>query len=147
MRKQCFKYHHTKPLGEFYRHPRMADGHLNKCKACTRLDARITRAKNDEHYLAYDRERASRPERRSANAARVRQYSREYPERDAAHRAVARAVRSGKLVKPERCPGCGEERPLHAHHENYGEPLRVTWLCPRCHRHHHAVRSYFGEGC
>ncbi|KAA0215788.1 MAG: hypothetical protein DYG94_06485 [Leptolyngbya sp. PLA3] len=143
--KTCFKCHHTKPLDEFYRHPRMADGHLNKCIACTRVDVRLNRALKDEQYLEYDRLRASRPERRADAAARLRRSRREHPERDAAHRAVARAIRSGRLVRPERCPGCGEAKPVHAHHEDYGEPLKVTWLCARCHRHHHAVRSYFGE--
>jgi len=143
--KDCFKCHHTKPFREFYRHPRMADGHLNKCKACTKTDVRINRARRDEQYLAYDRDRASRPERRATSTARVRKYREQHPDRDAAHRAVARALRAGRLARPEGCPGCGQRRPLHAHHENYREPLRVTWLCARCHRHHHSVRSFFGE--
>ncbi|MBL9030287.1 MAG: hypothetical protein JNM80_01090 [Phycisphaerae bacterium] len=143
--KMCFKCHHDKPLAEFYRHPRMADGHLNKCKTCARLDVRLNRARRDERYLAYDRERASRPERRAASAARLRRYREQYPDRDAAHHAVARALRQGALRKPETCLGCGQPRPVHAHHEDYREPLRVTWLCARCHRHHHSVRSYFGD--
>lgn len=146
MEKTCFKCHHEKPLSEFYRHPRMADGHLNKCKACARVDVRINRAIRDEQYLAYDRLRAKRPDRRADQAARRRRYRREFPERDAAHRAVARALKSGRLRKPHACEGCGEPRSLHAHHEDYREPLNVVWLCPRCHRHHHSVRSFFGEG-
>ena len=142
--KECFKCHHSKPLDDFYRHPRMADGRLNKCKACTRVDVRLNRALRDEQYLAYDRARASRPERRAASKERVRRQRREQPEQDAAHRAVARALQRGELRRPDRCTACSEVRPLHAHHEDYREPLRVTWLCARCHRHHHAVRSYFG---
>jgi len=143
--KKCFKCHHLKPLNEFYRHPRMADGHLNKCIACARVDVRINRALRDEKYLDYDRRRASRPERRRRAAERQRELRRRHPEREAAYRAVARAIRSGRLVRPAECPGCGEAKPVHAHHEDYQRPLDVTWLCPRCHRHHHAVRSYFGE--
>lgn len=143
--KTCFRCHHEKLLAEFYRHPRMADGHLNKCKVCTRMDVLTNRARRDEQYLSYDRDRASRPARRAASAARVRKYREQHPDRDAAHRAVARALRTGRLTKPEVCAGCSHRRQLHAHHENYREPLRVTWLCARCHRHHHSVRSFFGE--
>lgn len=31
VRKDCGS---VKPLAQFYKHPQMADGHLNSCKAC-----------------------------------------------------------------------------------------------------------------
>jgi len=57
--KKCFKCGRELPITEFYRHPRMADGHLNKCKECTKNDVHKNYEKNiqSEEYIEKQRAR------------------------------------------------------------------------------------------
>lgn len=57
--KVCFKCLQLKPLTEFYRHPMMADGHLGKCKDCTKADVRADYRRDPEKHREYERERAA----------------------------------------------------------------------------------------
>ena len=59
MEKSCFKCGLVKPLDEFYVHKQMADGHINKCKSCTKKDVRDRQAnlRNNLEWLRAERER------------------------------------------------------------------------------------------
>lgn len=50
-------------------------------------------------------------------------------------RALAnKAVQLGFLVKPSSCCECGRSGlKIHAHHDDYSNPLLVRWLCIECH--------------
>ena len=52
--KQCFKCKEIKDLTEFYKHPAMADGYVNKCKECNKLDIQKNYIDNRGEKLAYD---------------------------------------------------------------------------------------------
>lgn len=133
--KECFKCKAVKPLTEFYKHKAMADGHLNKCKECTKKDVGENRFSNLEKVRAYDRQRAKKPERAKAAAAISKAWLQEDKRRMSAHNKVARAVRKGLLVR-QPCVRCGAIKSL-AHHEDYDKPLEVVWLCQPCHKQRH----------
>ena len=142
-KKQCFKCGETKRISEFYVHPQMADGHLNKCKECTKRDvAEHRRGKGRERILAYDRARAKTPERKDVSRRVKQEYYRKYPERRVTAMAVQRAKRGGELVPPERCSECGRKGNIHGHHKDYSKPLDIEWLCEHCHRAIRHVTAY-----
>jgi ribosomal protein S27AE len=133
--KECFKCNAVKPLEEFYKHPMMADGHVNKCKECNKNDVTANRNKNIERIRAYDRERGKIPERIKATAEVTRIWRLEDKRRYSAHGAVAKALRAGTMVR-DSCIRCGDSKSV-AHHEDYDKPLEVMWLCQPCHKQRH----------
>jgi hypothetical protein len=130
--KTCFKCGVEKPIGEFYVHRQMADGHLNKCKDCTKLDMRIDRA-TKPRVREYDRQRAVLPHRVDLRARISRQWRAANPQGYKAHSVAAYAVKEGRLVAPSTCEGCGLPKRLEKHHPDYSKPLLVVWLCKPCH--------------
>jgi ribosomal protein S27AE len=133
--KECFKCKTVKPLTEFYKHSKMADGHVNKCKECNKNDVTANRNKNIERVREYDRARGKEPERIKASREIIRAWRNEDSRRVLAHTSVARAVRNGSLVR-QPCIRCGEVKSV-AHHEDYDKPLDVMWLCQPCHKQRH----------
>lgn len=131
--KKCFKCGEVKSLSCFYRHSKMADGHVNKCKECNKKDVRENRSKNVDYYREYDSARGNRQEQ-----SYVRNYREKYPMKWAAHKLVGNAVRDGRLHKSNTCEECGNyHRKIHGHHDDYAKPLSVRWLCPPCHKKWH----------
>lgn len=55
--KRCFKCGVVKPIADFYKHPQTKDGHLNKCKECTRADVQKNYTNHIDYYHKYDQYR------------------------------------------------------------------------------------------
>lgn len=147
--KTCFKCGSEKPLTEFYRHPKMSDGRLGKCKECTKRDVQKNREKRHEYYVEFDRARGMLPHRVAARkeysqtpAGKVaiararRKQTHLHPDKYLAHTMVGNAIRDGRLLRKP-CERCGSNQLIHAHHERYDRPLDVTWLCRSCHVQRH----------
>jgi hypothetical protein len=114
----------------------MADGRLNKCKACTKKDVAEHRELNIEKIRGYDRERAKLPHRIAKMKLLVAKRAKLYPHWVKANGLTSNALRDGR-IKPEPCFVCGAEK-VEAHHPDYSSPLDVVWLCIPHHRQLHA---------
>lgn len=144
--KQCFKCSHIYSLDNFYKHSRMADGHLNKCIPCTKKDTKDYQYKNHEYIKIYRREYARLPHNvlkrkiytktlrwKEAHKKSHKKWLDKNIIKRAAHIIISNAIKSGKLIK-QPCEICGTMKKLNAHHDDYTKPLKVRWLCIK---HHH----------
>jgi len=149
MEKECFCCKQTKPIAEFYKHPKMADGYMGKCKVCHRLNIKQARERNAEYYKEFDRNRANLPHRvqaraeyaqtekgKEAHKRSVKRWQGTHPNRKAASNILNNAIRDGKVFRLP-CFICGGK--AHAHHPDYDRPLDVVWLCPKHHREAHVL--------
>ena len=72
---------------------------------------------------------------------RIKCYWKTHPKEIRANWLLQTWVRTGKIIKPNRCSYCMKKTfryLLHGHHPDYGKPTEVVWLCPRCHKKEHA---------
>lgn len=154
MGKKCFKCSVIKPITEFYKHKEMADGHLNKCKQCTKDDSNKHRSDNIESVREYDRKRGQSPKRKQRNKDYQNNMKENNHEewtkmrRDAckksreknrekfiANSRLRYAVKTNKIKKLP-CSICGDIK-SEAHHPDYQKPLEVIWLCDFHHKEEH----------
>ena len=119
------------------------------CKECRKALMRAKRLKRGDQYREYDRQRyQNQPHRKKAiaeyaktekgkeaNRAATRRWIKRNQEKRAAHIITGNAIRDGRLVR-QPCEQCGEPK-TDAHHDDYGQPLNVRWLCRKCHAQEH----------
>lgn len=140
--KECFKCHETLPLSAFYKHERMGDGLLGKCKECTKRDSRerYRRKMQDQEWAQQERERNRERMREGSMGPNWTSPLAPPDVKQKARNALSNAVRDGKIIRPDHCGDCGKlSKRIHGHHTNYFQPLNVAWVCPACHRKRHAI--------
>jgi len=134
MEKTCFKCNELKPLTAFYKHNRMADGHLNKCKDCAKTDVSANYRANISHYTEYEKARFKKADRKKQLALYQKRRRTKHPEKYRANYLTGNAIRDGRLIR-QPCEQCGDI--AQAHHDDYSKPLDVRWLCFKHHLEHH----------
>lgn len=159
----CASCSTPKPRDSYYKDRRSPDGCKSRCKTCDEAAKRRNKKQKTARQLELDRLRRRRyrekhPESvilasrkwREANRERLREADRvrrrngyvRPPEPDYIARTrwlLKSAVKSGKVVKPKICSGCGAKARLHGHHADYSKPIDVKWLCSICHGLQHRI--------
>ena len=111
----------------------MADGHLGKCKSCTKKDVKERYYKHFEVIQEYEKKRFNDDKRK----AKVSEYQIKrrlnFPGKNRIRVKTLNAIRDDKLIKKP-CEKCGTKNKIEAHHNDYRKAFDITWLCFTCHR-------------
>lgn len=116
------------------------------CKACGQAKSedkfpKVSRARDGRGGTCYACRWASRSavgqtdQQQKATRLRINRWKRRNPAKVAAHRIVWQAIKAGRLTRGS-CAVCGSLG-AEAHHEDYGAPLDVRWLCKGHHEEMH----------
>jgi hypothetical protein len=141
MEKNCFKCGKTLPLTEFYKHPKMPDGHVNKCIKCNKADVRGNYLENKlkDGFIEKERKRGRQKYHSlykgtlKENNKRNDIYKQKYPEK------YLSKIKCGNLKKPFE----GAEK----HHWSYNieHAKDVIWLSKKDHMKSHRFIVYDQE--
>lgn len=119
---KCYVCKEHKSAENFNKDPSRGSGLMSKCKPCLREFNRIKRAT---------------VEGKAHRVVLSRKWKRENREKERAHKKVADAVKSKRLIKPTDCSKCGSRIKIEGHHPDYSKPLEVIWWCQVCHLNYH----------
>lgn len=129
--KRCYRCKEVKPPTKFYKDKTGTNGLSDKCKNCAAIYYREKRKRHRESYKEKDRRYYQR-HKKEILLKRQEWYRKNKHKRNA-HEAVQKALYEGTIKRIDICEGCMSEPSVHAHHEDYNEPLKVIWLCRSCH--------------
>jgi hypothetical protein len=51
-----------------------------------------------------------------------------------AHSRLNWAIKTKKIDRPNVCSICKENKRIVGHHQDYAKPLKVLWICHKCHK-------------
>ncbi len=149
---QCRLCKQHLPLNRFYKNTSKENGHDSVCKICDK-------ERSKAYYYAHRNKVIQR--HRSyycSHQEKIRDASREYyklhrkqclindntydkanPEKKRCRNITQGAIRRGKIIVGDcdNCKASSNETMIHAHHEDYTQPMMIIWLCASCHSRKH----------
>lgn len=135
--KRCSKCKEYKGVHDFYTDRRTPDGLKCQCKKChseTNILTRNQEKHRESRKLSMRRAVKANPEKyreQWRNRLRIRD------QKVTARILLNRAVRNGRIHRPNCCSECHCVRKLTGRHVNYNDPYNVEWLCYECHAKRH----------
>lgn len=131
MGKICFRCGIKKPLTEFYAHKGMRDGHLNKCKDCTKADSakRESRIRSTTEGVESERKRHREKYRRLGYKERQKEWDADKPWKKSSKYKQLRREFENKH---------GKRDGFELHHWNYNKLGSVILIHISLHKRAHA---------
>lgn len=127
--KVCFKCGRELPLSSFYKHPQMGDGHLNKCKDCTKADVSRDYERNIQNPEWVEKERAR---------GREKYHRLGYASRPTQRKQIKeKSFKCMKDVRRTILSHLSEDKELH--HWDYNQRYNLIVLDKRLHHRLHSV--------
>ena len=132
--KLCSTCGEIKLCAEFHKHIRNTDGYQSECMDCRKA---INRKYRKENYPKISK---AKKKNYDINKDKIRKYAIEYAGRNRKEtlaRNLMNYAKKKKNIIQQPCERCGLEKNICGHHEDYGKPLDVNWLCKSCHAIRH----------
>jgi formylmethanofuran dehydrogenase subunit E len=102
------------------------------------MEKRSNKESREKEYAKVNIWRMNHPDYKNVNSKQaVDKWRKKVPEASRAYNKIRYAINTGKLIKPNKCEKCGEEKKVAAHHNDYTKPYDIMWLCSKCHKKLH----------
>lgn len=125
--KEYYQRNKEKKLAYQAQYKKKNKENISRKEAIKRLNDESRFEKNNKKHYEW-----SKNKRHHINEWQ-RQWYQKNKEKRRAHVVLHRALRAGKVMRPENCSECKKNCKPDGHHEDYSKPLDVIWICRACH--------------